>query len=151
MKKKKRLAVLFTLLLIGALLRLIGPSSAKWRTIAVFYRNREIYAQAAEPILAGEPVPEGELPGVKDLDRWRSKEDGSVWIADFYVGGWGLVPSSTYWGFYKTTNGEPAAYQGADDTLSKDGDGWSWQQPAGDNTYYTEEICDGWYYYRASF
>ena len=63
----------------------------------------------------------------------------------------GLVPSSTYIGFYYSENDEPIPFQGVMQELEESGKGWAWQQPESDNHGYTEKIMDKWYYFEASF
>lgn len=150
---RKRWIAAFGCLLV--LLCLLSPPVrqriAKRKVMETFYLYREEYVQAAEPILAGDLIPEMELPGVRRLCRHRSEKDKTVWVADFSVDGWGIAPSSIYWGVYTTTDGEFTGFQGTDVTLTEDGNGWYWRQPGGDNAYYTEEIADGWYFYWAVF
>jgi len=76
---------------------------------------------------------------------------GNELYIDLYCYGSGLVPSSTYYGFYYTSNDEPVGFQAAPVKLEVDGDGWKWIESNGDNRYYTEKIADHWYYYEAGF
>lgn len=70
---------------------------------------------------------------------------------DFYCYGLGLVPSSTYYGFYYVSNDEPLGFLATPVKLESDGDGWKWRESNGQNWYYTEKISDHWYYYEAGF
>lgn len=47
--------------------------------------------------------------------------------------------------------GLPAGFQGTNMPLAPEGSGWSWREKGGDNVYYTQELCDGWWYYAMSF
>ncbi len=72
-------------------------------------------------------------------------------MVQFDTWGFGLAPSTVYYGFYYSLNDEPIPYCGVDYELISDGDGWSWQQPESDNRGYTEKIMNNWYYYEARF
>ena len=71
---------------------------------------------------------------------------------DFRCGGKGISVSATYYGFYYSPNNQPLDYMsfanGAD--LVPDGNGWSCTEPDGADRYYTEKICDYFYYYESS-
>lgn len=51
-----------------------------------------------------------------------------------------------YWGFYYSTNDVPIGDQGYELDLTKSKDGWYWQEPDGNNYYYTEKITDNWFF-----
>lgn len=70
---------------------------------------------------------------------------------DFYCYGFGLVPSSIYYGFYYTSKDEPVGFQAVPVEFRKDGDGWRWEEQGGDNWQYTRKIAEHWYYYKAGF
>ena len=85
--------------------------------------------------------------GVKDIDIYRT-HSGCV---DFYMGGFGLVPSSTYWGVIYTVEDTPVGWGGLDVNYTWDGEGWCWQEKNGDNVSYVIKLKDHWYLYRTSF
>lgn len=73
---------------------------------------------------------------------------------DFYCGGAGIVSATFYVGFYYTSENDMMAVWCAPTTassLTPSGNGFEWQEPNGDNRYYTEHICNNFYYYEASF
>lgn len=72
------------------------------------------------------------------------------WV-EFRTGSRGLVPSAAYCGFYYSPEDQPMGYQGADMELTEDGSGWAWEEAGGDNSYYTERIQFGWFYYEMYF
>ena len=82
---------------------------------------------------------------------WKVTYNFGTQQIDFSVGGLGLAPSSTYWGFYYTPDDVPIGIDGSDVLLSPDGNGWIWKEPNGDNFQYIEKICNNWYGYKASF
>ena len=89
------------------------------------------------------------VDGIQEIDT----VDG---VIDFYCGGAGMGPSTSYYGFYYTADNSPAAIFagtsfGDPAILREDGNGFSMQEEVGDNHYYTEKILDGFYSYEAHF
>ena len=84
------------------------------------------------------------LPGlVKRADLWSSSGEAYV---EFSCDGWGLVPSSSYYGFYYSPSG-PRAFQGTDVPLTAQDRGYAWQAE-GDNHGFTREIGENFYCYQ---
>ena len=72
-------------------------------------------------------------------------------IVQFYFSGKGLVPSSTYYGFYYSPNDVPVPYANEDYPLTeKNQNKWIWNGE-GDNGGVIKKIRDNWYYYEAWF
>ncbi len=86
----------------------------------------------------------------------------------FYCYGWGFGPSTGYEGFYYVPWDGPAeignimspfpfSVQGPEliEHLKPEGEGWAWYEKdstlGGDNVYYTEKICDCFWYYRLEY
>ena len=88
------------------------------------------------------------VSGVNRIDCWRNSgsDTGMVEFPCRYTG---FGPAATFKGFYYAADDMPRSFQGANMPLYPDGDGWRWQENAGDNRGYTEKICDHWYYYEA--
>lgn len=99
-------------------------------------------------LLNGETTADAvDVSGVRDVDVIM----GEYVIVDFFVTGFGLVPSSTYYGFYYLPEDLPLMYMDGMAKLTKYEEGaWEWQG-AGDNGGIIKKITDGWYYYEASF
>ena len=75
-------------------------------------------------------------------------------VVDFSCGGAGVGSGTSYVGFYYTTGNDMTAVWCAPSSaslLTPSGNGFEWQEPNGDNRYYTEHICGNFYYYEASF
>lgn len=75
-------------------------------------------------------------------------------VVDFSCGGAGVGSSTSYVGFYYTPANDMTAVWCAPPhpgSLLPSGKGFLWQEPDGDNRYYTEHICGNFYYYEASF
>lgn len=89
------------------------------------------------------------IDGVRDIHFFKT-DAGNTYI-DYFCSGFGIVPSSVYYGFYYHSIDEPIGYQGVNVKLTRDSSGWSWRQPGGDNWCYIEKIEDHWYYYEAGF
>ncbi len=100
------------------------------------------------------------LQCITDNDPDRAKEvtgiqsvriEKDVYV-EFYCGGSGLVPSSSYYGFYYSPDGVPLAVDVTlTENLAQEGGGFGWEEPDGDNWYYTERIMDNWYYYESHY
>lgn len=72
----------------------------------------------------------------------------------FSCGGAGMGSETSYVGFYYTPDNDMTALWCAPSSagaLKPSGNGFAWQEPHGDNRYYTEHICGHFYYYEASF
>lgn len=75
-------------------------------------------------------------------------------VVDFSCGGAGVGSGTSYVGFYYTPDNDMTAVWCAPPSVSSlipSGNGFEWQEPNGDNRYYTEHICGNFYYYEASF
>ena len=75
-------------------------------------------------------------------------------VVEFSCGGAGVGSGTAYVGFYYTADNNMSALWCAPasaDALTPSGDGYAWQEPNGDNQYYTDHICGNFYYYEASF
>ena len=84
---------------------------------------------------------------VKDIDADET-------LVDFSCGGAGVGSGTSYVGFYYTSENDIAAVWCAPSSasaLTPSENGFEWQEPNGDNRYYTEHICGNFYYYEASF
>lgn len=86
-----------------------------------------------------------ELTKVKNKKNWKNDSDGI--IVEYFCKGYGIVPAGQYTGFYYTSIDEPTGFEGGAYKLTKTKNGWEWNEPNGDNFYYTEKITDNWYYY----
>lgn len=80
--------------------------------------------------------------------------DADTNVVDFYCGGAGIGSNTSYVGFYYTADNDMSALWCAPssaDLLTPSGNGFEWKETNGDDWYYTEHICDKFYYYEASF
>ncbi len=87
------------------------------------------------------------VKGIKD-NRVNEEEE----YVRFDCGATGIVPASSYYGFYYSPADIPLAVDvTVTDNLTPQNNGWGWKEPDGDNIYYTERIMDCWYYYESHF
>ena len=70
----------------------------------------------------------------------------------FDCGGFGLVPDTHGFGFYYSPDSSAIAIEMcATEDLQPMGNGMGWKEDKGDNTYYTEEIIEHFFYYEAHY
>ena len=83
-------------------------------------------------------------------DRIMVKDDH----VDFDCGGKGFGSATAYCGFFWSKEENLRAVWCAppeSEVLSPQGNGYFWKETQGENTYYVEKICDGFFYYESSF
>lgn len=119
------------------------------REVAAHGEELAAFAQAClENGAAPEKTP---LPGLVEsaaLWGWEANAPQDAFV-EFSCGGWGLVPSSSYYGFYYSPGG-PRAFQGVDVTLTPQSNGYAWQGE-GDNHGFAKSLGGDFYYYEAHF
>ena len=150
MMKAKKVPIL--LVLLGALLAsVLLLTAARGRDrLAGIARFVTVNQAALEEIAADC------LRGSQTAARYKSVEIEGVFpgehrIVQFFSGGFGLAPASTYCGFYYSEDGVPAAYQNVDVPLTPAGeDAWRWSDGT-DNGGMTRRITEHWFSYRAWF
>ena len=117
--------------------------TAKEQVLAVFEEQEELICEKIEDYSAGDEVEWDDLEGVLSVSVLVNETIEFECIAE------GILTSSFQAGFYYSPDDEPA-YVGyfmfsSLDELVESGDGFSYSD--GDNRYYTERICDNFYYY----
>lgn len=122
----------------------------KERVLAVFEQQQERILRKIEHYLAGDEVTWDNLEGVPWVHTYHTYRGELI---EFECIAEGILTSSFQAGFYYTPDDEPA-YVGwflgnRLDELVEDGDGWSYSDGT-DNRYYTERICENFYYYTES-
>lgn len=145
-KNKRPRVVIICIIAITILLIFIIKDTKKDKIIRLVNKNQEFLNECIENKTYDKIY---KINAIKSIAPY-SIMDNELYI-DFYCYGFGIAPSSTYYGFYYSSNDEPIGFQAAQIELEPDGKGWVWQQPNGDNRYYTEKISDNWYYYEAGF
>ena len=114
------------------------------QVLGAFEVQKELIFEKIEKHIAGDEAGWDELEGVREVSAYR---DG---IIKFMCIAEGIVTSSVEAGFYYSPDDAPA-YVGwfPNIRLAEDGDGWSWSDGT-DNRYYTERICENFFYYTQS-
>ncbi|MCD8107702.1 MAG: hypothetical protein LUE20_07050 [Oscillospiraceae bacterium] len=73
-------------------------------------------------------------------------------MIEFDLCGFGIAPSSTYYGCFFSPDDVPLVYGQMNYTLVKQSEGyWTWQEENGDNHGSVAKIRDRWYYFSVSF
>lgn len=104
-KNKKILLVILIIFVAVAFIKWYG--NPERRIFAMVERNQEKYEAAAEMLINEEvSAEEVDAPGVQNVKMVM----GEHVIIDFYVTGFGLAPSSTYYGFYYSPEDVPEIY-----------------------------------------
>ena len=149
-RRVKFLLVAVALVAVCLLLLFVLPSRAltKGHAELLFELHRERFEEAASlTIQQGSGSGVRTPPGVDDLDL-HGTYSGCV---EFSMGGFGLVPSSTYWGVIYATEDTPVGWGGLEMEYTWDGHGWRWREENGDNRSYVTKLDDHWYLYEMSF
>lgn len=145
MQKIKKKRILIIAIVIGAVVFIKWFGNPERRIFSMIERNQETYEMIAVQMLNGEKA--AEPTGVHSV-RVRA---GEHLVVDFFVTGFGLAPSSTYYGFYYSPEDLALPYLEETAKMSEQEEGvWSWSG-VGDNKGVTKKIADCWYYYEASF
>lgn len=92
-----------------------------------------------------------------ELDRFKYRKileiDVNETSVDFYCGGSGFGPSTSYCGFFYSAEGSMRDVWCAPlfSALTPEGDGYIWREHGGDNSYYVQPICDNFFYYESYY
>ncbi len=110
---------------------------------SLILQNRDALEKS---ILAGKAE---EWEGKYGIQSVRADKDGRV---DFDCGGWGIVPSGGYTGFYYSPDDQPFDIRHFTDgpLIPLDG-GWVWQQEGGDNAFRTQRVAPLFFCYEYHF
>ena len=144
---KQKPFIKFTVLCAGLALTLAACGlipSYREQVLGTFEAQKELILEKIEAHLAGGEAGWDELEGVLEVRAY----DGG--IVKFMCVAEGIVTSGVEAGFYYSPDDAPA-YVGwfPNIKLAEDGDGWSWSDGT-DNRYFTERICEDFYYYTES-
>lgn len=114
MERREKRALAFLLaasLLCLALVGLAAGDPPAERAEALFRAGREEFDRAAAELLAGNGP--AELPrGVTEVTLYPAGE-GRVQTVEFLCGGWGVGPSTSYWGISHVPSDVLTGFQGA--------------------------------------
>lgn len=144
----RRAVVLIVVLILAAMLLVPAHDAVnRWlaRTLAINLQDRLI--DVSMQIL------DGQAPDLSAYDRISSYE---IWqpeaIVAYHTSAFGIVPSSSYYGFYYSVDGKMHPCPGMENYDRTDTDsGVRYQQPDGDNYCEIEPISDNFYYFKLGF
>ena len=128
------------------------PGSLERRYAREVSAHQEELLDFSQKCLETRAVPEDQsLPEfIREVQlAGQGRQNPEDLFVEFSCDGWGLVPSSSYYGFYYSPQG-PRAFQGVEEELTPQDGGYAWQAE-GDNHGFTREIGQGFYYYEAHF
>ena len=89
--------------------------------------------------------------GLRGIREIQTRGDGEE--IEFFCGGRGLVPASSYYGILYVSGGEEVFLRAAEASpeWSAEGAGWRYRQAEGDNDFYYEPLGQGFYYYEEHY
>ncbi len=134
-------------LIIGVLLALLlggcsGNLTDKDRILSLYRGNESAFASAVE---SGDYSAVKKLRGVREI---HIREDSGE--IEFYCGGKGLVPGSSYYGILYSKTDFRRLAESSPEWFAEDG-GYRYEQSGGDNRFYYEPLGNGFYYYEQHF
>ena len=144
------MAVLLTILSLAACGNWPTPEE---RVLAVFEEQKDTICEMIKPYSTDDAVEWGELEN--DLEgvlhvyamKVRGHDKG---VLQFVCVAEGIAPAGFVAGFYYSPDDEPLLIGwglSGPSELVEDGEGYSWTDGT-DNSYYTERICENFYYYQ---
>ncbi len=86
----------------------------------------------------------------RSFGSWKATAYPEQGMVEFFTGGFGLAPGSTYEGFYYSAENEHIPFQGVDVPMKDWGDSASWTDGT-DNHGSSRRIRDNWFWFEASF
>ena len=140
----------FTILLMFFLTVTSADNLSKDQIFSLVENNHELLQECVD---ARDYKRAEQIAGIQSARAGRLTESAYV---EFYCGGYGLVPSSSYYGFYYSPKDIPLAIDVTQTkNLRSEGNGFAWhenwERAGADNSYYTERIMERWYYYESHF
>ncbi len=149
---KRKKCILFAITVLFSIFSLTACGNRptpKERVLAVFEEQKETILQRIEGYHTDGTVEWDDLEGVLYVYDHAAWNDG---ILQFECIAEGIMTSSFQAGFYYSPDDVPAIVgwiSGPSQELVEDGEGYSWDDGS-DNIYYTERICENFYYYQES-
>ena len=140
-----------TLFILGAILVLLLAACSrnltdKSRIISLFQKNESTFLSAVE---TGDFSAVSRLRGIREIST--RGDEGEI---EFFCGGRGLVPASSYYGILYIPGAEDAELSqvfGDSPEWSAEGEGCRYRQTDGDNEFYYEPLGHGFFYYEEHF
>ena len=123
------------------------PNSASWRSPSPIWPLTGSCWKHWPPSARRRAASPPDLPG--ELEDAALYYDYATGMVQIQVGAWGLAPSSTHWGVYFSPEDSPLPYDGAQVSLTPQGQGFAWEREG--NIGYTQRLEQDWYFFTASF
>lgn len=139
------------LFILGAILILLLAACSrnltdKSRIISLFRKNESTFLSAVE---TGDFSAVSRLRGIREITT--RGDEGEI---EFFCGGRGLVPASSYYGILYIPDAEDRELSqvfGDSPGWSAEGEGCRYRQTDGDNEFYYEPLGHGFFYYEEHF
>jgi len=139
--------LIFVLCVFGLLLACTGCVIDREKTKTLVMNTvREKCDILLEDIQAGDFSDSEQINGITAIHPERDRT-----FIEYECGGYGIGSATSYWGFYYSEEDDMTRIWCAGEPLVPEGKGFLYQQPDGDNRYYTEHIIDHFYFYDASY
>ncbi len=142
---KKTTALILGLVLVFYLAGCSGNLTDKKRIVSLYRKNEAVFAAAVE---SGDYAEVRKLRGIREVTV-----RGDAGEVEFYCGGTGLVPGSSYYGILYVANGEAVFSQLVDASPEwfAEGNEIRYKQSSGDNDFRYEPLGNGFYYYEEHY
>ncbi len=137
--QKKAAAILLAVLLAFCLL---FSDSLIRAGVQIFHEPLERYCE--------EFLEESSAIHSRSFGPWKATAYPEQGMVEFFTGGFGLAPGSTYEGFYYSEENQHIPFQGAEVPMQDWGDSASWTDGT-DNHGSSRRIRDNWFWFEASF
>lgn len=131
------------MLLVMAMLLTACSSNHADKTIAMYRKHEALFLEAVQ---SANYAPVEALRYVQEIETWQNPVK-----VDFYCGGSGLVPSSSYYGILYQPSLDLEGKVESDSQWMHEGDGYRFIQHEGDNVFYYEPLGNGFYYYEEHY
>lgn len=120
-----------------------SPQGNRERIISAYQKNEDVFIDA---------VQSGDYSTVELLSIVKTVYVAKDYV-DFQGKGYGLGPSTHYYGIFYSHDGDLCAVDvaGPREELTKSGAGYQYQENNGDNRYYVEPLGNNFFYYEAHF
>lgn len=144
--KKRSKTIIAVVLIALAIFGIKHSFNPEYRINNFINQNSEELVTIAEAYLNSDTTTKT-YKGVEVEPVYRGTHD----IIQFYYGGFGLAPSTTYYGFYYSPDDVPTPYQNVNCNLTALSDvEWEWSDGT-DNGGRTKKVMKNWFYYEAWF
>lgn len=144
---KKRKVLIISIVSMIVILKIMNYFNNPYRKISKYVNSNYENLQTVCETYLKKGIPDKVYDDI-EIDGILGEENK---IVQFYSCGFGIAPSSKYYGFYYSPDDIPVTYWNAPYALEEIQEGeWKWEGE-GDNGGKTKKIRERWYYYEAWF